>query len=544
MCPIPRKAGFITPCFPLKEEEPPVTEKENSVTYNLKVRSNATGAQIQTYKRILRRFEEGTPEAFIKTIQGFNEIWTQNQVTQANDMEATVKTVLRGASLSQFEARLTELTTSTDANGNAMTSDATPAQVQEALNEVGRNVFPHRALENQKQWMRRHLKKPSDMPFRKMASSVVRINSYLPFLPNATENDKFSEVEVVELLEFSLPASWRAKFDLEGFVPTANTRQELVKKCEALERSLPETPKQTPAKGKKTTAKYKPGNGNGNNHRNGKGNGTQKYCALHGKGTHSTEECKTLKAQREAKRNNKPFTPANFRKEVNAMNKKSKKKALDSFAAVIKAERKKLNKKKKVADSDTNSSDSESEASLGNIEPKQRTVYRLKKVAFTKKAKKAKKAKHPVKPKAKKPPSEKSVLKSLSALSIDPKLKGMIEKSVDPEPSEKIEPNSPELPILTAKDLKKSNAENEKKAKESAAKLHAKIDSNKKIDEIFDNLEDEDSTMEAEIDEKATFADPAGETDDLTERLKHLGEPLTDETAEQAGCPAGAPQKN
>ena len=58
------------------------------------------------------------------------------------------------------------------------------------------------------------------------------------------------KVEVVEILEFSLPHSWRAKFDLEGFVPTANDHQELVHKCEALERSLPTTPKVQPAKGK------------------------------------------------------------------------------------------------------------------------------------------------------------------------------------------------------------------------------------------------------------------------------------------------------
>ena len=88
--------------------------------------------------------------------------------------------------------------------------------VEAALKEMGMKVFLHRALENQKQWMWCHLKKPSDMPIRKLASAVVRINSYLPFLPGATENDKFSDVEVLEILEFSLPASWQAKLDVEG----------------------------------------------------------------------------------------------------------------------------------------------------------------------------------------------------------------------------------------------------------------------------------------------------------------------------------------
>ena len=85
MTTIPKKVGFMTPCFPLKEEEEIPTEKENSVTYMLKVRSSATAANTQTYKRILRRFDEGTSEAFIKTLQGLTEIWTQNAVNSAND---------------------------------------------------------------------------------------------------------------------------------------------------------------------------------------------------------------------------------------------------------------------------------------------------------------------------------------------------------------------------------------------------------------------------------------------------------------------------
>ena len=30
MCPIPKKVGFLKPCFPLKEEEPPAAEKDIS----------------------------------------------------------------------------------------------------------------------------------------------------------------------------------------------------------------------------------------------------------------------------------------------------------------------------------------------------------------------------------------------------------------------------------------------------------------------------------------------------------------------------------
>ena len=61
----------------------------------------------------------------------------------------------------------------------------------------------------------------------KMASSVVRTNSYLPYLPGASENDKFSDVENVELIEFLMLNPWREKSDLEGLFPRKMTANNL-----------------------------------------------------------------------------------------------------------------------------------------------------------------------------------------------------------------------------------------------------------------------------------------------------------------------------
>ena len=516
MCPIPKKVGFLTPCLPLKEEESRPVEKDDTVTYTLKIRANATGQNVQTYKRILRRFNEGSPEAFIKTLQGLREIWTQNLVNSANDREATVKTVLRGESLHQFESRLGELTTTTNDDGTNNIIPATSDHIDDALNEVGRNVFPHRALENQKQWMRRHLRKTVDMPFRTMASSVVRINSYLPFLPDATENDKFSDAELVELLEFSLPYTWRSKFDLEGYVPMHHDRQELVRKCEALERSLPASGKTIPAKGKKAFSKHKPGNKNGT-----------KYCSLHGKGNHDTANCITLK--RRAKEGNKPngkFNKEKFRKEVNAISKRSKRQALDNFAAVIKAERKKLSEALKNG---SDSEDDSSEMSLGNIEEPDRTFRPSKKVTFSKKGKKALKAK-------KRSPSKKSIVKSLKSKAIPPQI-------LDRKPfSRTVSPNSPDLEMLSGKDIKSANLTDKS----------AKVDATKKLAAISAIIEKARNEIEAgskiaeigtnqNIENKTDILDAGTDTDDLTARLERLGLPLKDAPDEdEDASPAGA----
>jgi hypothetical protein len=70
-----------------------------------------------------------------------------------------------------------------------------------------------------------------------MAASVNRLNNALPFFSTATEASKFSEIEIIGLLEWSLPATCRATFDLNSYIPTFHSRAKLIEACEAIERS-------------------------------------------------------------------------------------------------------------------------------------------------------------------------------------------------------------------------------------------------------------------------------------------------------------------
>jgi hypothetical protein len=100
-----------------------------------------------------------------------------------------------------------------------------------ALGMVAETVFPHKALMTQKVWMRRAMKKPKELLFRKTAAAVGRLNNSLPLFPNGSDADKFSDAEVVELLEWSIPQTWRTKFDLDGYVPKEGTKAQLITAC-------------------------------------------------------------------------------------------------------------------------------------------------------------------------------------------------------------------------------------------------------------------------------------------------------------------------
>jgi len=84
--------------------------------------------------------------------------------------------------------------------------------------------------------MRKHLKKPTDLSIRLISSALSRINNCLPFFPGGDEDSKFSQDELLEMLECTLPFAWKLKFDYDGYVPTDHTKAKLISSCEAIER--------------------------------------------------------------------------------------------------------------------------------------------------------------------------------------------------------------------------------------------------------------------------------------------------------------------
>ena len=66
---------------------------------------------------------------------------------------------------------------------------------------------------------------------------ISKINNSLPLFPGGTAESKYSEQELVGLMEWSLPASWRAKFDLDSYIPTLDSKAKLISECEAIKRN-------------------------------------------------------------------------------------------------------------------------------------------------------------------------------------------------------------------------------------------------------------------------------------------------------------------
>jgi hypothetical protein len=136
--------------------------------------------------------------------------WGRINNPHTQDRVANISTVLRGDSLTGFEEKIQELTTSTDDTGETVTIEMTDETISASLNAVAQMVFPFRALETQKQRMQHRIRKPKELPFGSPCLlSEDLITVYHSFLLHSKESDKFTPGEIVEIL-------WNGPFPKSG----------------------------------------------------------------------------------------------------------------------------------------------------------------------------------------------------------------------------------------------------------------------------------------------------------------------------------------
>ena len=374
-----KKESFGHPIIPLivETEDPKDIDKSKYITMDLKIR--ATGSNTSTYKKYVRKFEEGTPQEFIDLLKSLDEIWVQNSVTGAHDRSSTVRSTLMGETLANYDSAIDD--------GTANDVQLTTEIVDDALKTVAKEIFPHRALERQKQWMIRDMRKPYELTTRKYFSAVVRMNNALPRFPGATEESKFPEKELIRLLEYSLPHKWQQKFDYDNYIPTEHDRTRLLRECEAIERNQIDqktaSEKKT-KKGKETSASAK-----GEKKPKSAERRPEKRCDECGPNfTHNTAQCWKLQKKNNAKtavvnkkeESKRTFSNKGFRKEINLIAKakgSTKREVLAMYAKAVKKEQDKLKPLKRKDES----SDSEAEMSV-NMTEKLRPVKKKRQVKF------------------------------------------------------------------------------------------------------------------------------------------------------------------
>jgi hypothetical protein len=85
--------------------------------------------------------------------------------------------------------------------------------------------------------MSKYARKPDNMGAKQFVISMSRINNYIPFFPNATVLSKYSEEELLGILEFAVLPHWRKAFDFRDYLPTSDNKARFISECERVEQN-------------------------------------------------------------------------------------------------------------------------------------------------------------------------------------------------------------------------------------------------------------------------------------------------------------------
>jgi hypothetical protein len=128
----------VIPLVPMKLTAAKMKDKSAYITFTLQV-SRGTGPGTPNYKKSIHTFEDGDPQQWMEVMTGLREIWLQNSVDDPTDMSNTVVAIIKGDSLTAYEAAV-------DPDDDTQVVPLTEDHVESALRAVSETVFPFRAL--------------------------------------------------------------------------------------------------------------------------------------------------------------------------------------------------------------------------------------------------------------------------------------------------------------------------------------------------------------------------------------------------------------
>jgi hypothetical protein len=364
------------PLIPDKELD--ALTKDNSIGFSLKTSpANAASSTYKVNARILQGGE--SVRVMLRWKREVERVCYGLAAATIDDKVRIAETLMRDTPLTLFQASI--MKQAETAKAAARRAAANPAartavdgqdveqfrhldHFQPALNFVLENLMPKKVLQYVKRNLRRNTRKPKDLKVRMYFQHITRINTEeIPALPPFADDQELRADEIIEVLLYGTPKSWQREMDRQGFNPIEKTPAEVVAFMEQVEAA-------EDFEGQ--LVEGKPASSNGNNKKSssnkdsGNTKGSSKYCALHGKGNHSTDDCRTIKSEVKKLKSNdsKPSgTDRNVRfasknktwsKKAEDYKQKSQKElnAMGKVVEKLKKEVNALTKKRKSEDSD------------------------------------------------------------------------------------------------------------------------------------------------------------------------------------------------
>ena len=156
----------LVPPVPLERSEKKQPAKGEFLT--MKCRTLPTEANSPTYDVTIPYFRSGTPEEWLRFRSNLDKVIHGQNATTGPSRYALARKLLEGDALAAF-----------DQAANATQGGETVASFSVVMTAVTKHIFPARALQTQKRFIRRFLRKPKDMTIRQQVGLVQVMNSML-----------------------------------------------------------------------------------------------------------------------------------------------------------------------------------------------------------------------------------------------------------------------------------------------------------------------------------------------------------------------------
>ena len=277
------KADSKRAVIPFERPQAKTLEKGQYHTYKLRTVPTDTASPV--YELTVPFFSSGTAEEWIKFRRGVAAVLAGKNVTTGPASYALVKTLLKGDALTVFQT------------AEVTFGNQTLVNFQSCLNEVTTHVFPEKAGQLQKRYLRRCSAKYEGVQVKEWVARVLELNEYLREFPivNGVSETKLSDAEIMEILEYGVPREYRREFTVQGFDPLTQGLKKFIEFCTRLEAWETSLEKPIPKK-----VAYLEEFKTGSRKRKAKADKEEKacsgirlqYCRLHGENpTHSTSDC-------------------------------------------------------------------------------------------------------------------------------------------------------------------------------------------------------------------------------------------------------------
>eukprot|EP00957_Ditylum_brightwellii_P079769 6066078-Ditylum_brightwellii.AAC.1 len=189
--------GAINQAKQPQRKQPAPRHLEHGQFHVYKLRTTPTDATSPIYKLLVSFFDEGTPEEWIKFWHRLQTVLKRQNVTQGPPSYTVTKTLLKGDVLTVFKQAENDH------------SNQTVPQFNLCLDDMAAHVFPEKARQTQKCYMRRNICFGKGITTKEWVAQVLELNGYLKDFPvhNGDAIQPLDKDTLLDTLEYRVPAS-------------------------------------------------------------------------------------------------------------------------------------------------------------------------------------------------------------------------------------------------------------------------------------------------------------------------------------------------